>query len=85
MPIRMRYQVNFKQNLTGFNFEVFLNNNCFQTKVKELCLSYYLSLAGVRIIGFKPFPRVLTLWEIQAIRSSIWNRFTLYISYDGNY
>ncbi len=31
------------------------------TKAEEISLSYYLLIAGGRIIGFIPFPRVLVL------------------------
>ena len=34
------------------------------TKAEELSLPYYLPIAGGRIIGFIPFPRVLVLCEI---------------------
>ena len=51
---------------------------------EEPSLSYYLPIAGGRIIGFIPFPRVLVLCEMQSVRSRIWTRVTVSISYDDN-
>ena len=48
----------FKQGLTGFDLEF---SGCY-TKVKESWLSYNLSLAGGRILGFISFPRVFVLY-----------------------
>ena len=47
-------------------------------------LSYNLPIAGGRIIGFIPFPRVLVLCEMQSISSRIWTRVPVFISYDDN-
>ena len=52
---------------------------------EEPSLPYYLPIAGGRIIGFIPFPRVLVLCEIQSLSSRIWTRLAVSISYDGNY
>ena len=38
---------------------------------EELSLSYYLPIAGGRIIGFIPFLRVLVLCEMQSVLSRI--------------
>ena len=38
---------------------------------KEHSLSYYLSFAGGKIIGFMPFLRVLVLYEMQSASSRI--------------
>ena len=51
---------------------------------EELSLSYYLPLAGGRIIGFIPFPRVLVLCEMQSVSSRIWTRNAVFISYGDN-
>ena len=48
-------------------------------------LYYYLPIAGGRIIGFIPFPRVLVLYEMQSISSRIWTRSAVSISYDDNH
>ena len=48
---------------------------------EEPCLSYYLHIAGGRIIGFIPFPRVLVLCEMQSVSSRIWTRIAVFISY----
>ena len=51
---------------------------------EEPSLSYYLSIAGGRIIGFIPFPRVLVLCEMQSVSSRIWTRIAVLISYGDN-
>ena len=63
-----------------FEFRVFLF-----TKAEEPSLPYYLSIAGGRLIGFIPFPRVLVLCEMQSISSRIWTRVVVSISYDDNH
>ena len=74
----------FKQSLTGLNSEFsFFWTSCL-TKAEEPSLSYYLPIAGGRIIGFIPFPRVLVLCEMQSVSSSIWTRVAVSISYDDN-
>ena len=57
----------FKRSLTEFSF----SQICCLTKAEEPSLSYYLSIAGGRIIGFIPFPRVLVLCEMQSVSSRI--------------
>ena len=42
-------------------------------------------LAGGRMIGFIPFPRVLVLCEMQSVSSRIWTRVVVSISYDDNH
>ena len=51
---------------------------------EEPSLSYYLPIAGGRIIGFIPFPRVLVLCEMQSVSSRIWTRIAMFISYGDN-
>ena len=51
---------------------------------EEPNLSYYLPIAGGRIIGFIPFPRVLVLCEMQSVSSRIWTRIAVFISYGDN-
>ena len=69
----------FKRSLTGFNSEYSF------TKAEEPSLSYYLPIAGGRIIGFIPFPRVLVPCEMQSVSSRIWTRVAMSISYDDNH
>ena len=69
----------FKRSLIG------LNSECSFTKAKELSLSYYLPIAGGRIIGFIPFLRVLVLCEMQIAWFRIWTRVAVSISYDDNH
>ena len=68
----MRQNINFKWSLTGLNVEFSFSLPKYQTKVKEPSLPYYykepslpysLSLAGGKIVGFIPFPRLLTRCE----------------------
>ena len=49
----------FKLSLTGLNSEYSFSYTSCLTKAEEPTLSYYLTIAGGRIIGFIPFPRVL--------------------------
>ena len=51
---------------------------------EEPSLSYYLPIAGGRIIGFIPFPRVLVLCEMQSVSSRIWTRIAVFNSYGDN-
>ena len=48
-------------------------------------LPYYFPIAGGRIIGFIPFPRVLVLCEMQLAWSRIWTRVAVSISNDDNH
>ena len=70
----------FKQSLTGLNSEFSFSYTSCLTKAEELSLSYYLPIAGRRIIRFIPFPRVLVLCEMQSASSRIWTRVTVSIS-----
>ena len=54
-----------KRSLTSLNSEFSF------TKAEEPSLPYYLPIAGGRIIGFIPFPRVLVLYEMQLVWSRI--------------
>ena len=54
-------------------------------QAEELSLPYYLPMAGGRIIGFIPFPRVLVLCEMPSVSSRIWTRVVVSISYDDNH
>ena len=51
---------------------------------EEPGLSYYLPIAGGRIIGFIPFPRVLVLCEMQSVSSRILTRIAVFISCGDN-
>ena len=59
----------FKRSLTGLNLEFSFLTSCL-TKTEEPSLSNYLPIAGGRIIGFIPFPRVLVLCEMQSVYDS---------------
>ena len=69
----------FKRSLTGFNSEFSFS------KAEEPSLPYYLPIAGGRIIGFIPFPRILVLCEMLSVSSRIWTRVAMSISYDDNH
>ena len=75
----------FKRSLTGLNSEFSFSLTSCLTKAKEPSLSYYLPIAGRRMIGFIPFPRVLVLCEMQSVWSRIWTRVAVIISYDDNH
>ena len=75
----------FEQSLTGLNSEFFFCLTSCLTKAEEPSLSYYLPIAGGRIIGFIPFPRVLMLREMQSVSSRIWTRVAVSISFDDNH
>ena len=75
----------FKLSLTGLYSEFsFCETSCL-TKAEEPGLSHYLPIAGGRIIGLIPFPRVLVLCEMQSVSFRIWTRVAVSISYDDNH
>ena len=83
---RIWHKVNFfQQSLTGLNSEFSFSKTSCLTKAEEHSLPYYLPIAGRRIIGFIPFPRVLVLCEMQSASSRIWTRVAVSISYDDNH
>ena len=55
------------------------------TKAEEPSLPYYLPIAGRRVIGFIPFPRVSVLCEMQSVSSRIWTCVAVSISCDDNH
>ena len=75
----------FKRSLTGLNSEFSFSYTSCLTKAEEPSLSYYLPIAGERISGFIPFPRVLVLCDMQSISSRIWTRVAVSISYNDNH
>ena len=75
----------FKRSLSGLNSEFSFSLTSCLTKAEEPSLSYYLPIAGGRIIGFIPFQRVLVLCEMQSVSSRIWTRVAVSISYDDNH
>ena len=75
----------FKRSLTGLNSEFSFSSTSCLTKAEEPSLSYYLPIAGGRIIGFIPFPGVLVLCEMQSVSSRIWTRIPVSISNDDNH
>ena len=60
-----------KRSLTGLNSEFSFSKTSCLTEAEEPCLPDYLPIAGGRIIGFIPFPRVLMLCEMQSVSSRI--------------
>ena len=74
-----------KRSLTCLNSEFSFSSTRCLTKGEELCLPYYLPIAGGRIIGFIAFPSVLVLCEMQSVSSRIWTRVAVFISYDDNH
>ena len=74
----------FKRSLTGLNSEFSFSLTSCLTNAEETSLSYYLPIAGGRIIGFIPSPRVLVQCEMQSVSSRFWIRVAVFISYDDN-
>ena len=74
----------FKRSLTGLNSEFSFSSTSCLNRAEEPSLPYYLPIAGRRIFGFIPFPRVLVLCEMQSVSSRIWTRVAVFISYDDN-
>ena len=54
------------------------------TRLKKPSLTNYLIIIESRIIRFIPFPKVLSLCEMQTVSSRIWTRVSMSISYDCN-
>ena len=75
----------FKRSLMGLNSEFSFSQTSCLTKAEWPSLPYYLPIAGGRIIGFIPFPRVLVLCEMQSVSSRIWTRVAMSISYDDSH
>ena len=75
----------FKRILTGLNSEFSFSQTSCLTKAEDSSLPYYLPIAGGRIIGFIPVPRVLVQCEMQSVSSRIWTRVAVSISYDDNH
>ena len=61
----------FKLSLTGLNSKFSFSYTGCQTKTREASLSYYLHIAGGRIIEFIPFIRILVLCEMESASSRI--------------
>ena len=75
----------FKRSITGLNSEFSFSLTSCLTKAEETSLPYYLPIAGGRIFGFIPFPRVIVLCEMQSVRSRIWTRISVSTSCDDNH
>ena len=74
----------FKRSLTGLNSGFSFSQSSCLTKAEEPSPSYYLPIAGGRISGFIPSPRILVLCEMQSVSSRIWTRIAVFISYGDN-
>ena len=61
-------QVNFKWCLTSLNPEFSFSQISCHIKIEELC---YILIAGGRIVGYIPSPRVLSICEMQTASSRI--------------
>ena len=57
----------FKRSLTGLKSEFFLLRLVASPRLKNLVRPTILPIAGGRIIGFIPFPRVLVPREMQSV------------------
>ena len=85
--VRAKYDTRsiFKRSLTGLNSEFSFSSTSSLNKSEEPSLPCYLPIAGGRIIGFRPFSRVLELCEMQSAASRIWTRVAVFISYASNH
>ena len=69
-----------------FEFRVFPSTRLVTLPgLKKLVCPTILPIAGGRIIGFIPLPRVLVLCEMHSISSRIWTRVLVSISNDDNH
>ena len=85
LPARARYDTIFKRSLTGLNSEFSFSGTGCHTKIKELSLPNYLPTAGGRMIGCIPFPRILALYKMQTVSSTIWTWIAESILSDDDY
>ena len=78
---RMWHKVDFQQfNRFWFGF---LSPRLIPIlRLKSSVCPTILSIAGWRIVGFIPFPRVLVLCEMQTASSKIWTWVATFISYN---
>ena len=81
----MWLKVSFQRSFTSLNSEYSFSEIGSHTKSKELSLSYYLPIAGGRIVGFIPFPSVLSLYEMLTAWSRIRTRVAESVSYNDNH
>ena len=72
-------------HLTDLSSEFSFSYISCHSKVKEPSLSFYLLIAGGKIVGCIPFPSLLALCEMQTAWSRIWTWVTMFISNDDNY
>ena len=82
---RVWHKVNFLADFDRLEFRVLFSSTSCYTKVKEHSLSYYLCIAGGRIIGFIPFPKVFVQCEIQTASSRFRTWVAMSIPYDDNH
>ena len=76
----------FKWSLPGLN-SVFLllDQLSYHAWLKSLVFATNLPIAGERIVGFKPFARILALCEMQTALSKIWTLVAMSISSDHDH
>ena len=74
-----------KENLTGSNSVFSFPLTGCHTMVKESSQSYNLPISGGKIVGFIPFPMVLTQCEMQTASSRVWTWVSLSIFGSNNH
>ena len=77
----------FQQSTTDLNSEFSFSYAGCHTKVKELVwptINPQPRKWGRRIVGFRPFPKVSALWEMQTATSRVWILDAQFISYEDN-
>ena len=70
---KIRHKVNFQGEYMWFKFRVFLLDSLPSQKLN---LSYWLIIAGERVVGFIPSQRVLVQCEMQTVSSWTWTRIS---------
>ena len=82
---RMWHKAIFTRGIAGLSSLLSFSLTIFRSKCKEHGLLYYLPIAGGRIVGFMPLPRILEQRQTQTALSRIRTRVTDFISFDGNH
>ena len=78
---RMWHKINLKLSWTGFN-----SASLWPVVISKLkSLPNYLPIAGGKIVGRVPFPKVSGLCEMQTASCKIWTRVAVSIYYDDGH
>ena len=75
----------FEQSTTYLTWEFSFSQTGCHTKVKELSLTFYSFITGMRIVRCLSFRHVFAPWEIQTDLSRYWTWVTISISSNDNH